>query len=499
MMRLHAAGLLVLALACRGPTYDTKGGGGDGGTTVPFTPDPPQAYVAKVKNVLVGLAPTDSEVQAVVQTPSALGGLVDQWMALPQYQQKMQVFFQLMFQQMQVGVSDFKQVVQPNDFVGQLQPNVIQNAIESFARTANAIAAANQSLTTTFTTNQFMMTTALMQYYGLMDWHYADDNDTISDEFSEQYKGSAITIETTSPIPNNANGIPETYDPTSPNFMHFYNAGGSAGTITISALQGAIQVTNVLYGQDSNNNYSAGLVQMLPSDFTDWRMVTITPAGSDAQSPAFYNLTALRAANSMALKIPRVGFFTTPAFAANWPTNSGNQMRAVLNQSLIVATGHQIDGTDGTIPMQTPGIDPVHDTGVCYGCHQLLDPMRDILSMNYTWFFAPQTNQQMISEGAWFAFEYVQSPMSTIQDYGQLLAQHPLVPAAWVQKLCYYVNSAPCDPTDPEYLRIVSDFQNNNLSWNALVREFMLSPITTNTSLTQTYETNGEVACFIGD
>lgn len=171
-------------------------------------------------------------------------------------------------------------------------------------------------------------------------------------------------------------------------------------------------------------------------------------------------------------------------------------MRAVLNQTLIVATGHQIDGTDGTIPQHTPGMNldgQNHDTGVCVGCHQLLDPMRDILLMNYTWFFAPQTDPNMINSGAWFAFEGTQAPMATLQDFAQQLTKHPMVPAAWVQKLCYYVNSAPCDESDTEFQRIVTDFGNGNMSWNALVREFMLSPITTNTARTQTYDTNGEV------
>src|ERR1051325_10687340 len=68
------------------------------GTDIPpdvVAPDPvpPQAYVAKVKNILVGLPPTDAEVAAVVADPAALGGLVDQWMQLPEYQQKMLVFF----------------------------------------------------------------------------------------------------------------------------------------------------------------------------------------------------------------------------------------------------------------------------------------------------------------------------------------------------------------------------------------------------------------------
>src|ERR1700733_5532511 len=106
MTRRIAGILMVLSIAaCRGPTYNTHGGGsggGDGGGgTIPFTPDPPATYVAKVKNILVGLPAAGSDVQTVTNDPSQFGTLIDQWMALPQYQQKMQVFFQLMFQQMQ--------------------------------------------------------------------------------------------------------------------------------------------------------------------------------------------------------------------------------------------------------------------------------------------------------------------------------------------------------------------------------------------------------------
>jgi hypothetical protein len=513
MTRRIAGILMVLSIAaCRGPSYNTHGGGsggGDGGTggTIPFTPDPPSTYVPKIKNILTGLAATATEVQTVTNDPSALGTLIDQWMATPQYQQKMQVFFQLMFQQMQVGVSDFKQVVQPNDFVGTLQPLVIQNAIESFARTANyLLMTQNQPLTSMFTTNQFMMTTALLQWYGLMDWHQSDDNDDLDDKFSDAYgpkssKPVSIVVETTTPIPNDANGIPETYDPTSPYFMQFYDPSGTASSSAISSLQGAIQVTNTLYGAGLTAAATPINGAGATNDFNDWRLVTITQSTGPSSNPAFYNLPALRKTSSIAMQIPRIGYFTTPAFAANWPTNSGNMMRAVLNQALIVATGHQIDGTDGTIPtpMPPPGMNldnnlqGGHDTGVCKGCHQLLDPMRDILLMNYTWFFAPQTDPNMINSGAWFAFFGTQSAMSTLQEFAQLLVKHPMVQAAWVQKLCYYVNSAPCDASDPAFTSIVTDFGNNNMSWSALVKEFMLSPITTNVSVTQTYETNGEV------
>jgi hypothetical protein len=83
--------------------------------------------------------------------------------------------------------------------------------------------------------------------------------------------------------------------------------------------------------------------------------------------------------------------------------------------------------------------------------------------------------------------------MRTIDDFAQLLADHPLVPEAWAQKLCYYANSAPCNPTDDEFKRVVAAFADSNMSWNTLVRELLASPITTNASKTTTGATNGNI------
>ena len=68
-----------------------------------------------------------------------------------------------------------------------------------------------------------------------------------------------------------------------------------------------------------------------------------------------------------------------------------------------------------------------------------------------------------------------------------------LVGQAWAQKLCYYVNSAPCNPIDPEFTRITDRFAASGGSWNALVHDILASPITTNTGETATAKTNGEV------
>src|SRR5262245_31060351 len=114
---MRNVGLLILALAMwigaaactRQSAANTNGDAG-----VIFSADPPEVYVAKVKNILVGLPPTDDEVAQVKADPGALGALVDGWMAMPEYQQKMMVFFELAFQQTQITAADFTDMIPPN-------------------------------------------------------------------------------------------------------------------------------------------------------------------------------------------------------------------------------------------------------------------------------------------------------------------------------------------------------------------------------------------------
>jgi hypothetical protein len=91
-----------------------------------------------------------------------------------------------------------------------------------------------------------------------------------------------------------------------------------------------------------------------------------------------------------------------------------------------------------------------------------------------------------------FAFGGVVQNMATIDDFGRILTTHPFVAGAWAQKLCYYVNSAACDTTDPVFNQLVSDF-GNGFNWNSLVKAIVISPITTNASETKTWDTNNEV------
>jgi len=237
--------------------------------------------------------------------------------------------------------------------------------------------------------------------------------------------------------------------------------------------------------------------QLKSGDFSDWAMVTMRAPLAGETTARFFDLTALRAARELVLRKPGTGFFSTPAFFANWPTNVSNQMRVAANQALIVATGASIDGTDPTVPQATPGLDAAHaGSADCLLCHQTLDPTRSILAATWSWNYHAQQDPAFASQPGLFAFRGVVRPVQTIDDFGGALASHPLLAAGWVQKLCAYVNSAPCDASDPEVARLIALFQSSGLSWSALVRALVLSPLTTGAAETKTTEASGEVVAL---
>src|SRR5262249_49486265 len=143
-----------------------------------------------------------------------------------------------------------------------------------------------------------------------------------------------------------------------------------------------------------------------------------------------------------------------PVFFANWSTNQSNQMRVTINQALIVATGAAVDGTDATQPTSTPGLDAQHAAPgtPCHACHQTLDPTRAILSSTWTYSYFTQKDATQVAQKGLFAFQGVIQNVSTIDDFANILASHPLVAAAWVKKFYYYVNSFECPAESPTCL-----------------------------------------------
>ena len=481
---------------------------------VPFQADPPDVYVAKVKNILVGLPPTDQEVAAVQADPTALAGLVDGWMALPQYSQKMLKFFELAFQQTQISIVDFADQTFPRaaDVNGASAPLLAANATESFARTALELIAEGRPFTETMTTDRLMMTPALMEFYAYLDAWQVDDAGKITDRFKIANPKVTLTVEAAQgPIP-----IAQTLDPTSPNYMHWYDpdvgnasllpAGCTQDPITYPAAGGDV-LQFILLGTLSGHastiagapaciqyGGSATAPQLSGTDFTSWKMVTIRPPAAGESPTAFYDLATLRSATTLVLTVPRVGFFSTPAFFANWQTNTSNQARVTMNQALIVATGAQVDGTDTTAPPTTPGLDTAHASQpACVACHQTLDPTRSILAATYSWNYHQQTDPTYSGQKGVFAFQGVIQSVSTVADLGTTLAQHPRFATAWAEKLCYYAASSSCEESDPELQRILGVYKSSSYSWSTLVRELMSSPLVTNASPTRTTTDHGEV------
>ena len=102
---------------------------------------------------------------------------------------------------------------------------------------------------------------------------------------------------------------------------------------------------------------------------------------------------AARREHDLTLHTPRIGFFGTLAFDANWGTNATNEARVTANQSLIVAIGQSIDGekrsstSRSTRPTRT-----TRPTRRAQGCHSQLDPYKQYFRQSYTLYYHDQTD-----------------------------------------------------------------------------------------------------------
>jgi hypothetical protein len=527
-LSLATAGLLAISVSSQGcvrpPTQAAHGdagldaGSGDAGNTAlpdagGYQPVALSAALTKVKNLLVGSPASDAEVAAVQADPSALSGLVGQWMAMPQYNAKMLQFFANAFQQSAVTQAELAPQFSMEPPFERDQPEFMEDVEQSFARTALELIAEGKPFTSTMTTTRFMMTPALMAAYAELDALPTDDEGNTKDLFAKNTP-VAITLQSATMVP-----IEEAIDPTSPHYMMFtdpslatsYDANCPVGTATYPAPASARDLQNFLF--DRNPHYFLYDVPGGPTgyrcyppaypesdsylesgDYTTWQMVTIRAPNPGEATTRFYDLPALRSGADLVLNVPRVGFFTTLSFLGQWATNQSNLARVTLNQTMIVGLGKPIDETNTTMPGSLAALDENHAAPgtTCFACHMTLDPMRQFFRQAYTLTFSRQQDASEMSIPGQFAFHGVSAPGTTIFDLGTQLAAHPMFATAWVQKLCTYANSAPCDEGDPEFMRLVSLFTSSNFSWNALVQALFSSPIVTNLAETKTADTVGE-------
>src|SRR6202171_2750959 len=475
------------------------------------------ASLTKVKGLLTGLPPTDAEIQAVQADPRALRGLVEQWIATPQHTAKMLGFFSNAFQQSQAVSAEFSD--QLGAAQGRLDARLLANLRESFARTALQLVQEGQPFTSTMTTRRFMLTPRLMMLYAYLDAIQVNDSGGTVDLFAKANPNFSFRLTA------RAGAIPlsETFDPSSPNYMIFYApqlAGaaydaqcpqdpivynGGAGQSSVSSalyltMQGTPQSFSVPASTGKNHTcqpppFPAAYQPLTAADSQQWNMVDIVQAGSGQGTSSVLDLTNFRTGGNLLLRTPRVGFFTTPSFLAEWNTNNSNQARVTANQTLIVALGHGISPQNATLPPSLASLDQNHAAPgtACFACHQSLDPMRQFFRQQYSYYFHPQTSEPQATLPGSSGFGGVSLSGSSIFDLASQLAGHPDFAGAWVEKLCTWANSARCDETDGEFARIAAIFADSNYDWKTLELVLFSSPLVTYLAPTRTVSQGGEV------
>ncbi len=533
LRRLACAVCLVLAAAgCDGKLTGRTAGGAAGapGAGTPDTPDVPTTpweavgpavYLAKVKTLLTGLPPTAVELEAVTRDAGALKGLVDGWVASPEGQGKLRVFFMQAFQQTQIGKADLVDQIGNGDSLdgsAAAQASLVANIKESVARTALAWAAAGRPFNELARTRKLQLTTALMSYLAFVDGRGVNDRGAVNDRYylslpATDRASIGFTVQL---------GATATVDPTNLKTQVWGVQPATAGATTFPSCPTAPNATtrvlapkgnfsrdlfNLLLGRvpDDPSITGTGTLpcrafvtapQFLDSDFTNWREVTMrAPAAGEAPS-VFWDLARLRGSAEVVLVIPRAGFFTTPAFFANWQTNGSNQDRVTMNQTLITALGKSFDGNGSTVPISENGLDQEHASDpACYACHRTLDPMRQFFRQSYTLQYGQQTDAGVISQNGEFAFDGVTATGSGrgVLDLADQLATHPRFATAWAQKLCTWADSAPCSEDDPEFVRVASAFHDSGHDFRVLAREMLTSPLVTGTAATKTFADRGYV------
>ena len=553
---VSAASALVagVAIACTGtldvPSNSKPGGTQDGGPELPFEPVSARVYVPKIKNLMLGLPATEEEIAAVTNDPTALRAMVDAWFVRPEAQAKLGSFFSKAFQQTQISQNDFFDQLGVDNLTGLA---VFAHAQESMSRTVLKFIADGKPFSDTVTTHTFMMTPALMSMYLAIDQAQVDDagKQSVSlpmpDGSISTTQAFWLTHRADTPIP-----LSETMDPASPNFMHFavaapfscsvpaldetghviLDATGKATKKTVSYTQrkytsvasaflGLLGWAQSRYANDPTDPNGPPVIT-IPADvpaeqknlyqyncqggvaFTSpnvtaqdaiWRPVTVRVAGPGDRLTPFYDLPALRQANEIVVRMPRVGFFSTLAFFANWTTNNSNQHRNTLNQALIVGIGRSINPVDkGTSTVLDDGKDGQHSdpTSPCYSCHQTMDPMRNVFRQTYTYSYHAQHDPSQLFSTASFDYLGHKSALASLDDFANALVTHPLYPAAWTQKLCYYANSSGCAEDDPEFLRVAAAFKGSNFDFHTLLVELFSSPLITGQAATKTGREIGE-------
>ncbi len=475
---------------------------------LPFQALPIAVQAAKLKNLLTGLPLSDAELMAVTAAPTALGGLIDQWMAVPEFQAKMTEFFKQAFQQTQTDPNDYDDQLgfTTNPLNNQDKSRFLRSAEEMFARTAMAIVTEGRPFNEVASTERFMMNTPLLAMYAWMDSAPLNDvaKPVVADWWLQKKMGAGLTFVRDNVI-DPATGMPVPYEesirPGSPFFFKFHEPRPYMGVNSrckepqdAKGAQSLRYLINYIFGGRPGCGSTNG--QFSDQDWADWRWVQVRKPKAAEERTTFFELAKLRRATELVLATPRVGFMTTMAFFANWPTNGSNAYRVTTNQALIVGLGKSFDDRGLTIPLTDSSDDSLHiqPATACFGCHQTLDPMRDLFRSSYSIPYFEQLDPMDKKIVGKFSVDDAPATMgSGIQVFGKAMASHPRFATAWVQKLCGFANSAPCAEDDPEFKRVADAFRAGGYKFKPMLKDLFSSPLVTFAATTKTATQEGVI------
>ena len=458
----------------------------------PFEPLPTEVYLRKTKLLLHGGAVTDAELAAVRQDPAALKGLIAGWLEEEPAKQKLREFFIKSFQQDDTDRNNLVGQIRGRQAAGTFNPPDIfnNNLRESFARTVMRIVYNDEPFTSVANTTEFEMTTAMLSFLVASDRVNLRGNSPAADKAARTHRFYNEPFEDYDANTPLARQIRDKTWYVNQPFKRPNDDKCNTGVWTewdqalvFSALLGYFGCVTTNFAGPIKRN-----------DFEDWRTVKVVPlAGGDRED--YYNIPALRQADTIALSTPRVGYFTTPTFLAKWQTNVDNSFRVTANQSLIVGLGHSFEPEGFTMPFTVDNLSEEHaaPTTVCYGCHISLDPMRNYFANTFDAdSYGPLESSPNHTPS--FGFRLHQVEGTTLYDFGEALSTHPEFAAGWVQKVCMMATSRPCDPQDEEFIRIVDLFVGSNYNFKTMLVELFASPLVTNASRTVTHITHPAIA-----
>lgn len=435
---------------------------------------PVASYVRKAKSLLTGAVVTEAELSAVKENPDAFADLIREWQKTPGYTQKTRWFLEENLQ--------LHRNIEGGNYVGQIRgtnkanpptkfvnPKMFQNGQESAIKTVmDLIVKPNKPFNNVATQTEWMLTPAMMAQ--LLVFDYPNDpaklDFKIGSNLSAAEKNYTLTQRINTrrfyfPLPSGKDG--------------FRQQNGSTTTLVTKKELGFVWGA---LNQFSNETSSDAHRLIKPSDYTTWKRVKIRKATRNNQPLRFWDMPAIRNADTLYLNAERVGLFSHPNFLERWETNEDNQFRLTINQTLIAMLNKSFAPDDVSITINEEVLSAEHAApGTdCYGCHRLVDPMRNYFRNNFDDTHG-KPRATIDNQPASFSFGGEVEEGSSLMDLGRVIANHPDFAPAWVQKLCFWSNSQNCVESDPEFKRVATSFKDSDFNFNELMVTFYSSDL----------------------